>query len=277
MFLREFGNSLERQLEIEEQLQNALEADEFHLEYQPLIGLHGDIAGIEALLRWDSPKLGRVAPMEFIPLAEESGLIVRIGEWVARAACRDGANWIRSGSEVSRIAINVSALQLVDKDFTAMIGRALDDSGFPATKLEVEVTETVLIGNLERAVDQIARLRAMGIHFSIDDFGTGYSSLNQLRTLPVDHLKIDRSFIRDIDQLEGNSLVRGIIALAHSLQLKVVAEGVETEAQLAALCSMGCDRNQGFHLHRPMDANAMMRLLRCNSVNAGDEAGALVQ
>jgi EAL domain-containing protein (putative c-di-GMP-specific phosphodiesterase class I) len=191
-------------------------------------------------------------------------LIVRIGEWVARAACRDGASWIRSGGEVARIAINVSALQLVDKDFTAMIGRALDDSGFPATKLEVEVTESVLVANLEHTVDRIAGLRAMGIHFSIDDFGTGYSSLNQLRTLPVDNVKIDRSFIKDIERLEGNSLVRGIIALAHSLQLKVVAEGVETEAQLAALRSMGCDRNQGFQLHRPMDANAIMRLLGCN-------------
>ncbi len=263
MFLPEFGNSLERRLEIEEQLGYALERDEFHLEYQPLIGRQGEIAGTEALLRWENPRLGRVSPAEFIPLAEERGLIVGIGEWVARTACRDGANWIKLGGEVARIAINVSALQLVDKDFTAMIGQALDDFGFPATKLEVEVTETVLIANLEHTVDQIARLRAMGIHFSIDDFGTGYSSLNQLRTLPVDNVKIDRSFIKDIEQVEGNSLVRGIIALAHSLQLKVVAEGVETEAQLAALHSMGCDRNQGFQLHRPMDANAMMRLLGC--------------
>jgi diguanylate cyclase (GGDEF)-like protein len=264
MFLPEFGDSLDRRLEIEEHLRNALHRGEFHLEYQPLIGLHGDIAGIEALLRWNNPKLGRIAPVEFIPLAEEMGLIVGIGEWVARAACRDGAQWIRSGGEFARLAINVSALQLVDRDFTTMIGRALDDFGFPPARLEVEVTETVLIGNLERAVDGIARLRTMGIHFSIDDFGTGYSSLNQLRTLPVDHLKIDRSFIRDIDRLEGNSLVRGIIALAHSLRLKVVAEGVETEAQLAALLSMGCDRNQGFHLHRPMDADAVMRLLGCD-------------
>jgi diguanylate cyclase (GGDEF)-like protein len=263
IFLPQFGNSLERRIEIEEQMRKAIELNEFHLEYQPLIGLHGDIAGIEALLRWNSPKLGPVSPAEFIPLAEESGLIGAIGEWVARAACRDGAHWIRSGVDVARIAINVSALQLVDRDFTATIARALRDFGFPATKLEVEVTETVLIGNLERAVDQIAQLRTMGVHFSIDDFGTGYSSLNQLRTLPVDHLKIDRSFIQDIDQLEGNSLVRGIIALAHSLQLTVVAEGVETEAQLAALHSMGCDRNQGFHLHRPMAADAMMRLLSC--------------
>jgi EAL domain-containing protein (putative c-di-GMP-specific phosphodiesterase class I) len=265
MFSPEFGNSLERRLEIEEQLENALALNEFHLEYQPLIGLDGQIAGMEALLRWDNARLGRVAPSEFIPVAEERGLIVRIGEWVARAACRDGANWIRSGGEVARVAINVSALQLVDKGFTEMIGRALDDSGFPATKLEVEVTESVLVANLEHTVDRIARLRAMGIHFSIDDFGTGYSSLNQLRTLPVDNVKIDRSFIKDIERLEGNSLVRGIIALAHSLQLKVVAEGVETEAQLAALRSMGCDRNQGFQLHRPMDADAIMRLLASKS------------
>ena len=171
IFLPEFGNSLERRLEIEEQLGEALERDEFRLEYQPLIGLQGEIAGTEALLRWENPRLGRVSPAEFIPLAEERGLIVRIGEWVARTACRDGANWIGHGGKVTRIAINVSALQLVDKDFAAMIGRALRDSGFPATKLEVEVTESVLIANLEQAVDQIARLRAMGIHFSIDDLG----------------------------------------------------------------------------------------------------------
>lgn len=275
MFLPEFGNSLKRRLEIEEHLGRALEFNEFHLEYQPLIGLRDEIAGMEALLRWDSPKLGRIGPAEFIPVAEEMGLIVRIGEWVARAACRDGAHWIKSGAEVARIAINVSGLQLVDRDFGAMIVLALDDFGFPAQKLEIEVTETVLIGNLERAVDQIARLRAMGIYFSIDDFGAGYSSLNQLRTLPVDNLKLDRSFINDIERLEGNSLVRGIIELAHSLQLKVVAEGVETEAQLVALRSMGCDRNQGFHLHMPMRADAMMRLLGCDPLNA-DELVALV-
>jgi EAL domain-containing protein (putative c-di-GMP-specific phosphodiesterase class I) len=264
LFLPEFGNSLQRKLEIEEQLRNALEYDEFHLEYQPLLDPDGEIAGMEALLRWDNQRLGRVPPGEFIPVVEEMGLIVTIGEWVARTACRDGASWIRSGREVAHIAINASALQVVDKDFSAMIGRALSDFDFPATKLEIEVTETVLIRNLDRALDQIARLRAMGIHFSIDDFGTGYSSLNQLRTLPVDILKIDRSFVNDIEQLESNSLVRGIIALAHSLQLTVVAEGIETEAQLMALKSMGCDRNQGFHLHRPMPAASLMRLLKCS-------------
>jgi len=261
MFLPEFGNSLERHLVIEQQLGKALERNEFHLEYQPLTDLQGEIAGVEALLRWVTPKLGQVAPAEFIPVAEEMGLITAIGEWVARAACRDGANWIQSGFDVAHLAINVSALQLVDKGFAAMIGKAVQDFGFPARKLELEVTETVLIRDLDRVLEQIARLRAMGIRFSIDDFGKGYSSLNQLRTLPIDVLKIDHSFIKDIEQFESNSLVHGIIALAHSLELKVVAEGVETEAQLAALRSMGCDRNQGFHLYRPMEAHAVQSLL----------------
>ncbi len=261
MFLPEFANLHERRVGIEEQLKSALESGEFHLQYQPIVSPHGEIVGMEALLRWKNPKLGAVTPAEFIPVAEELGFIGRIGEWVLRTACRDGAAWLAAGCELAHIAVNVSALQLADPDFSAMIAQSLEESGFPPAKLEIEVTESVLIRNLERAVDQIVRLRAMGVRFSIDDFGTGYSSLSQLRTLPVDVLKIDRSFIGDIERLDTNAMVRGIIAIAHSMQLQVVAEGVETEAQLSALHSMGCDRNQGFLLCRPMDAGAMMCLL----------------
>jgi diguanylate cyclase (GGDEF)-like protein len=272
IFLREFGHSQLRHAVIEEQLRGALECEEFHLEYQPLTGPGGEIAGVEALLRWVNPKLGSVPPAEFIPIAEEMGLIVDLGRWVTRTACRDGASWIESGCELANLSINVSALQLADKDFAAMICQALADFGFPARKLELEVTETVLIRDLERVLDQIARLRALGVRFSIDDFGKGYSSLNRLRTLPVDILKIDNSFIKEIEQLESNTLVRGIIVLAHSLDLKVVAEGVETEAQLNALRSMGCDRNQGFHLYRPMEASAVESLL----APTGSKPGSLV-
>jgi diguanylate cyclase (GGDEF)-like protein len=261
MFLPEFGHTLQRHHVIEAQLRGAVERNEFHLEYQPLTDPEGKIAGVEALLRWVNPELGAVTPSEFIPIAEESGLIGAIGSWVAHTACRDGASWLNAGCLLPNLSINVSALQLVDRDFAAMIGRVLRNSGFPATKLELEVTETALIRDPDRVLGQIAKLRAAGIRFSIDDFGNGYSSLNRLRTLPVDVLKIDQSFIHDIDQLGNNSLVEGIIALAHSLGLKVVAEGVENEAQLKVLRSMGCDRNQGFHLYRPMKAALVEKLL----------------
>jgi diguanylate cyclase (GGDEF)-like protein len=263
-FLPQFGVSLGRRLQVELELKNALAANEFHLEYQPLIGRRDQLAGFEALLRWKSSKLGNVSPAEFVPIAEEAGTIVQIGEWVARTACRQGANWIRSGIDVPSIAVNASGLQLVDRDFTKMICFALDESGFPASKLEIEVTETALVRNIDRALGHIKRLRALGIKFALDDFGTGYSSLSQLRTLPVDSVKVDRSFIKDLQDAptDTTTLVRGIIHLAHNLELRVVGEGVETQKQLSLLRSMGCDLSQGFFLYRPMDADAAESLMK---------------
>ncbi len=263
-FLPHFGVSLGRRLQLEQELKNALAAGEFHLQYQPLIGRRDQLSGFEALLRWRSPKLGNVSPAEFIPIAEEAGEIVQIGEWVARTACRQGARWIKSGIDVPSIAVNASGLQFADKGFTKMIRSALDESGFPASKLEIEVTETALVNNIECALDHIQRLRALGIKFAIDDFGTGYSSLSQLRTLPVDSVKVDRSFIKDLQDAptDTTTLVRGIIHLAHNLELRVVGEGVETQKQLSLLRSMGCDISQGFFLYRPMDADAAENLMR---------------
>jgi EAL domain-containing protein (putative c-di-GMP-specific phosphodiesterase class I) len=165
---------------------------------------------------------------------------------------------------VPSIAINASGLQFAERDFTKMICSALDESGFPASKLEIEVTETALVRNIERALGHIKRLRALGIKFAIDDFGTGYSSLSQLRTLPVDSVKVDRSFIKDLQEAptDTTTLVRGIIHLAHNLELRVVAEGVETQKQLSLLRSMGCDISQGFFLHRPMDADSAENLMK---------------
>jgi diguanylate cyclase (GGDEF)-like protein len=263
-FLPQFGVSLGRRLQLELELRNALAAGEFHLEYQPLIGRRDQLSGFEVLLRWKSPKLGNVSPAEFIPIAEEAGTIVQIGEWVARTACRQGAQWIQSGIDVPSIAVNASGLQLVHRDFTKMICSALDESGFPASKLEIEVTETALVGNIDRALGHIKRLRALGIKFAIDDFGTGYSSLSQLRTLPVDSVKVDRSFIKDLQDAptDTTTLVRGIIHLAHNLELRVVGEGVETQKQLSLLRSMGCDFSQGFFLYRPMNADAAESLMK---------------
>jgi EAL domain-containing protein (putative c-di-GMP-specific phosphodiesterase class I) len=175
-----------------------------------------------------------------------------------------GASWIRAGLETPRIAVNISAVQFVGMDFGSVIEQILIETGFPASKLVLEITETILISNLEQALRQISHLRCLGVRFAIDDFGTGYSSLSQLRTLPVDCVKIDRSFVKDLE-VEGSgssTLVRGIIALAHSLDLEVVAEGVETNGQLVMLRAMGCDISQGFFLHRPMPAAQLEKLLR---------------
>jgi EAL domain-containing protein (putative c-di-GMP-specific phosphodiesterase class I) len=264
VFAKELSDTLGRRLEIEGELKNAIENAEFHLNYQPLIGRRDELTGFEALLRWNSRKLGSVSPAEFIPIAEETGLILRIGEWATRAACSEGARWIEEGLEVPSIAVNASGLQFADANFAAKIRAALADSGFPPSKLEIEVTETALVGNLKSALQQIAQLRELGIRFAIDDFGTGYSSLNQLRTLPVDCVKVDRSFIKDLERSSGDSitLVKGIIGMAHNLRLDVVAEGVETEGQLAILRSLGCDISQGFYLHRPLSVAAAEELMR---------------
>jgi diguanylate cyclase (GGDEF)-like protein len=263
LFHSGLGDSLARRIEIERVLRNALEGNEFSLEYQPMMRSNGRLAALEALLRWNSPVLGRVSPADFIPIAEEMGLIRAIGEWVTRAACRDGAYWLSAGYEVPRIAVNVSSIQLVNREFRDMVENALRSYHFPPQKLELEITETALMNNIDQAKAQIESLRHLGVRFAIDDFGTGYSSLSQLRILPVDCLKIDRSFIRDLEPAGSgcSTLVQGILTLAHSLQLEVVAEGVETEAQLNLLRFLGCDIYQGFFLARPMAAHAVESLL----------------
>ncbi len=268
VFDKELGESLGRRMEIEAELKHAIENDELSMRYQPLIGRHDELEGFEALLRWTNRKLGSVSPAEFIPIAEESGLILQIGEWVTRTVCRTGARWLRSGIEVPRIAINASGAQFADPHFANKIQAALAETGFPPSKLELEVTETALVGNLDSALKQIGRLRELGVTFAIDDFGTGYSSLNQLRTLPVDCVKVDRSFIKDLERMTGDSttLVRGIIGLAHNLRLTVVGEGVETERQLEILRSLGCDTIQGFFLHRPLTEEVAEELMRAHMV-----------
>ena len=264
VFQKELSDSLSRRLEIERELKGAIEAGEFRLEYQPLIGRHDELTGLEALLRWHSRTLGPISPAEFIPIAEEAGLILRIGEWVTRTACQQGARWMKQGLNVPCIAVNASGAQFAGGHFPEMVRAALAESGFPPSKLEIEVTETALVGNLESALKQIAGLRELGIRFAIDDFGTGYSSLNQLRTLTVDSVKVDRSFIKDLELMSGDSttLVRGIVGMAHNLGLSVVAEGVETAGQLVILRSLGCDVIQGFFLHRPLAVSAVEAVMK---------------
>jgi diguanylate cyclase (GGDEF)-like protein len=258
------GEIMTRRLEIERELKTAIEREEFSLHYQPLVNCRGELENLEALLRWTNPALGKVSPADFVPVAEEMGLIPAIGEWALRTACGAGARWLSEGLRVPAISVNVSGVQLTGSSFASLVERVLHETGFPACKLVLEITETVLMNNLEQALAQVHLLRQLGIRFAIDDFGTGYSSLSQLRDLPVDSVKIDRSFVKDLDPDGGGSstLVRGIIALAHGLSLEVVAEGVETEQQLNLLRSMGCDISQGFFLYRPMPTAEVEKLMQ---------------
>jgi len=264
MFRSALSDSMQRRVLLERELKTALERNELHLEYQPLLDRNGKLDAVEALLRWNNPEAGQVSPAEFIPIAEETGLIPSIGEWVTRSACRSAARWLQLGYDVPLVAVNVSALQFADGKFTELVERILLECGLPPSQLELEITETALMDNLVGVVEQIELLRQLGVRFAIDDFGTGYSSLSHLQNLPVDCVKIDRSFIKDLEPgAQGcTTMVRGIIALAHNLGLRVVAEGVETAHQLALLNTLGCDINQGYFLHRPMSAEALEELLQ---------------
>jgi diguanylate cyclase (GGDEF)-like protein len=251
-------------VEIERCLRGAIDAGELELHYQAQFDSRRRPAVFEALLRWNSPVLGSVPPTRFIPVAEHSGLILPIGAWVLRRACRHAVEWSRAGYAAARVAVNVSALQLMRPDFADTVAQVLEETGMDPGMLELEVTESAMIRNLSHAVEQIEVLRGSGVSFAVDDFGTGYSSLSYLRNLPVDTLKIDRAFVCELDKGVENcdSIVRAIISLAHSLGMRVVAEGVETEAQFLTLASLGCDLFQGYLLARPLPATRLGLLLR---------------
>ena len=255
--------ALER-LRIEQGLRNAIERDEFTLHYQPQVELRtGSVIGMEALIRWRHPELGMVPPGRFIELAEETGLIVPIGTWVLRTACAQNKAWQDAGLGYLRIAVNLSARQFAQKDIVRTIESALAESGLAPHYLEVELTESLLMTDVERGVDVLKQLKSLGVHLSIDDFGTGYSSLSYLKRFPLDVLKIDQSFVRDLaDDPDDAAIVLSIISLAHSLRLNVIAEGVETEEQLAYLCANGCDEIQGYYFSRPVASDAFAQILR---------------
>ena len=251
-------------LRIEGDLRSALERDEFVLHYQPQVDLHtGRILGMEALIRWRHPVLGMVPPMRFIGLAEEMGLIVPIGVWVLRNACFQSMAWQRAGLGSVRVAVNLSARQFYQQDLVASIKAVLEESGIAPHLLELELTESMMMNDVEHAAGILGDLKALGVHLSIDDFGTGYSSLAYLKRFPIDLLKIDRSFVRDITiDPDDAAIVLSIISLAHSLRLKVIAEGVETEAQIAYLQRHGCDYMQGYYVSHPLPADDCERFLR---------------
>ncbi|CAM3091981.1 putative bifunctional diguanylate cyclase/phosphodiesterase [Janthinobacterium lividum] len=261
------AGTLER-LGLESELRYALERGQFHLEYQPQLDLaSGAVVGMEALLRWQHPQLGRIPPASFIGLAEEMGLITPIGDWVLRTACAQTRAWQLAGHGPLRLAVNLSARQFKQRNLLHAVAQALAETGLDAAHLELELTESMVMHNVEQATAIMANLKALGVQLSIDDFGTGYSSLAYLRHFPIDVLKIDKTFVSDITHSDDDAaIVRAIISLAHSLRLKVIAEGVETEQQLAFLRQQGCDQMQGYLFSRPLAAPAFEALLHEGSM-----------
>lgn len=250
-------------LAMESQLRKAIEREEFELYFQPKLDLRsGRIAGAEALIRWRHPELGMVPPIDFIPLAEESGLIVPIGEWVLRAACEQSKRWQLAGLPPVPIAVNIASPHFRHSGLLPTVARVLHETGLAPECVEVEVTESMLMDDLETTLATLHKLKDMGLRLAIDDFGTGYSSLAYLKRFPLDALKVDRSFVKDTPgAADDAAITSAIIAMAHSLKLEVVAEGVETEAQLEFLRNLGCEYVQGYLISRPVPAADFAALL----------------
>jgi diguanylate cyclase len=255
-YSKEINAQSRERLNLETSLRRAIERDELELYYQPKIALHdGRIMGMEALLRWNNPERGLVSPAKFIPLAEETGLIVPIGEWVIREACRQNKAWQNHGVGNLKVSVNVSSQQFRHQHLRQVIQSALSESAMDPCWLMVEITESVVMDDAEKTVELLVDIRRHGISFSIDDFGTGYSSLSYLKKLPLDELKIDRSFLLEVPHNQEDAAVtKAIIAIAHGLGLSVVAEGVENNAQLEFLRQQGCDVIQGFLFSKPLPA-----------------------
>lgn len=266
-----------RKIELEGSLRKALAREELQLNYQPLLDVHSRrVIGVEALLHWDSPKHGAVSPGEFIPVAEESGLIAAIDPWVLETACLQMRRWSDEGLRSLRLSVNVSSHQLCYGDFAAMLAEVMKRTGIRSRHLEIELTESGIVAQDPGTLDQLRRLKGLGVSIAIDDFGTGYSSLGYLRRFPVDTIKIDRSFVAGIcSKREDAAFVCAIIAMAHCLSLRVVAEGVETEAQLAFLRRNGCDEAQGFLFAEALPADALQKFVCGETVVASPRASAL--
>jgi diguanylate cyclase (GGDEF)-like protein len=256
------ARAVERQ-SIEESLRRALERHEFTLHYQPKINLRtGEITGAEALIRWTHPIRGPVSPAQFIPVAEECGLILPIGNWVLREACKQARAWLEAGLPLATMAVNISAMEFRDANFLEGIFTICKDTGLDPRSLELELTESVLMKRAEAAASVLQTLRTSGVRVAVDDFGTGYSSLSYLRKFPIDALKIDQSFVRQITTTpDETTIVAAIISMARSLGLRVVAEGVETQEELAFLRANQCDEAQGYYFSRPVVAQEFARLL----------------
>jgi diguanylate cyclase (GGDEF)-like protein len=269
-FEGDMSAGLDNRVQLESDLHQAIALKQFELYYQPKVHTNtGAVRSAEALIRWMHPERGVIAPDAFIPLAEDCGLIGAIGEWVVQEACRQARAWRVAGLAPMRVSVNLSPSQFRGSGLIHTIRRALDDAGLEPQYLEVELTESAVMSDPEESIAILEQLSAMGVLVSVDDFGTGYSSMSYLRRLPIDKLKIDRVFINEIvSRPEDASIVRAIVSLAHSLRLKVVAEGVETPAQLDFLKAVGCDEYQGFHFSRPVPAREFERVVREKAATA---------
>ena len=261
-FAEPMNAAANKRLNVESELWDALAEDQLILHYQPQIDLlSGHVVGVEALVRWQHPQHGLIAPADFIPVAEECGLILTLGHWVLGAACRQAKTWLDAGLEMGEIAVNISALQFRQPQFAESVKAVLLETGLPAERLELEITETTVMMSADSSAKVLVELKKMGVKLAIDDFGTGYSSLSYLRRFPVDRLKIDRSFVADIESdPDAASLVASIVSLGGTLGLQLVAEGVENAAQADFLRDRQCQRGQGFHFSRPVSAEAVVAL-----------------
>jgi diguanylate cyclase (GGDEF)-like protein len=247
---------------LESDLRKALEQNEFALYYQPKLDLNSEtIIGFEALIRWNHPSRGFVSPLDFIPMAEKTGLIIPLGEWVMRTACKQIKTWLDMGFSIQNTAVNLSPCQFGQSDLVAMIQNIIQEEGINPENLELEITESVLMDDAESAALQLKQLSAIGIKLSIDDFGTGYSSLSYLNSFPLDNLKIDRAFVKDITCEEDAPLARAIVSMAKALGLKTIEEGVETKEQKEVLRAIGADIIQGYLLSKPVPADEATKLL----------------
>jgi diguanylate cyclase (GGDEF)-like protein len=256
------ANSLER-LALESSLRRALEHDEFELHYQPKIDAHsGRIGGMEALLRWQHPELGMVAPAKFLPIAEETGLIISIGKWVLKTACAQNVAWRQRGLPYLNVSVNLSRRQFADESLVRDIASILAQTGMSPNRLELEITESTLMHDVDKAIVTLKLFRDLGVRLAVDNFGTGYSSLSNLKQFPLDTIKIDGSFFRDIsNRSENRGIAEAIIAMGRTLSLTIVAEGVETKAQADFLRERACDEFQGFYFSKAVSAGAFTEML----------------
>ena len=263
-----------KRLTMENQLRKAIEQNELSIHYQPQLDLpSGRINGVEALLRWRSVMLGSVSPVDFIPLAEETGLIIPIGEWVLRTACQQAKTWQDEGIDLQRMAVNISVLQFVQPSFPGLVARILKETSLAPDALELEITESLLMKDPDGATCTLQALKNLGVQLAIDDFGTGYSSLSRLKQLPLDRLKIDKAFVREVNsQPDDAAIATAVIAMAESMGLRVIAEGVENEAQLRFLRSRNCDEVQGYYLSRPLPVDEVTQILHRSQYGLVDES-----
>ncbi|MFC1672852.1 EAL domain-containing protein [Pseudomonadota bacterium] len=263
-FTADMNEEAQERMVVKNGLSKALEADEFRLLYQPKLDLVSNrVVGAEALMRWESPDLGLVSPVKFIPVLEETGMVVEVGEWAIRTACRQHVEWLKQGLPPIKIAVNLSARQLREDNFVSLVKRALKESDLPPSALEIEITESMLMSDAANTVAALEELHDYGLHVSMDDFGTGYSSLSYLKRFPIDTIKIDRSFVADIHtDLDDAEIIRTIINMGQTLNRKVIAEGVETQEQLDILREYKCDEIQGYFFSKPLDSKVFTKFIK---------------